>query len=64
MESICKVTPILSDSAASAALVREAVEKSRTIQKPCTIQLKKGVYAFDEPLQLDERDSGQPSRLK
>ena len=58
MDPIFKITPILSDPTASAALVKDAVEKSRTIQKPCSIQLEKGVYAFDEPLQLDERDSG------
>ena len=58
MDSIFKVTPILSDPAASATLVREAVEKSRTVQKPCSIQLEKGAYAFDQPLQLDQRDSG------
>ena len=58
MESICKIMPIASDPAASADLVKEAVEKSRMMQKPCIIQMEKGLYAFDEPLQLDERDSG------
>ena len=58
MESICKIMPIASGPAASADLVKEAVEKSRMMQKPCIIQMEKGLYAFDEPLQLDERDSG------
>lgn len=58
MESICKIMPIASDPAASADLVKETVEKSRMMQKPCIIQMEKGLYAFDEPLQLDERDSG------
>lgn len=47
MESICKIMPIASDPAASADLVKEAVEKSRMMQKPCIIQMEKGVYAFD-----------------
>lgn len=37
MESICKIMPIASDPAASADLVKEAVEKSRMMQKPCII---------------------------